>query len=236
MLRIIAQLVLFIPRELLQFIETFVRHWPGTTGFWIRRLYYRLRLKHVGRHVLISPGVRFFGHRHISIGDNTHIDLDCIILAGPARLDQHEVRRISNTFFTLQEGEVSIGKGVHIAPGCLIVGHGGVQIGDFCGCTTGTRIFSVTAHYAGFEDRSRRVLFTAGIAGRRACIVGPVVLQENAGVAVQSVLLPGTTLRTDSFLAIGSVARGEIPPNKIAAGNPATPVRDRFLARTTPIE
>jgi acetyltransferase-like isoleucine patch superfamily enzyme len=40
-------------------------------------------------------------------------------------------------------------------------------------------------------------------------------------------------MHDDSFLAIGSVGRGEIPANKIASGNPAEPIRDRFKPSTT---
>jgi acetyltransferase-like isoleucine patch superfamily enzyme len=35
-------------------------------------------------------------------------------------------------------------------------------------------------------------------------------------------------LSDESFLAIGSVAYGFIPPNSIAAGNPAVRIKDRF--------
>ncbi|MCK4341993.1 MAG: acyltransferase [Phycisphaerae bacterium] len=228
-LRAIARAVLFLPRELREIIEAVVRHWPGKLGFTMRRLYYRIRLKHVGRNVLISPGVRFFGHRYISIGDDTHVDLDCILVAGHTSLEHlDEVRRVENPYFTLSEGELSIGKGVHIAPGCLINGIGGVQIGDYCGCTAGTRIFSITNHYAGVRDRSRRDILFTNQAMPRSIIIGPVVLERNVGIALNSVVLPGTALREDSFVGIGSVARGVIPPNTIVAGNPAVRIKDRF--------
>ena len=229
-----ARLPAALLNEFCELIEAAIRHWPGLGGVVIRRWWYALRLKRLGRGVLISPGVRFYGHRHISIGDDTHIDLDCIIIAGRALLESHEVRRLDNPAFTLAEGEVSIGKGVHIAPRCLIVGHGGVQIGDYCGCTAGTRIFSISNHYAGLADRSRRdVLFTTR-AGPRSYVVGPVVLGRNVGVALNAVVLPGTTLSDESFLAIGAVARGLIPPNSLAAGNPAVRVRDRFETSGAP--
>ncbi len=219
--------------EFLEYLEAVVRSWPGLSGVLVRRLYYRCRLKRLGRKVVISPGVRFCGHRYISIGDDTHIDSGCTILAGPPSLEGHEVRRLKNAAFDLAEGEVAIGKAVHLAPGCLIVGHGGVQIGDFSGCTAGSRIFSISNHYAGFADPSRRdILFTTR-AGPRSYIIGPVVLGRNVGVALNAVILPGTTLGDESFLGIGSVGRGAIPPNTVAAGNPAVPIKDRFAAPRT---
>lgn len=219
-----------LARELLLWIEWLLRDWPGESGYRIRWLYYRCRFKHLGRKVLISPGVRFVGHRCISIGAGSHIDIECMISAGPAALARHEVRRIANSSFEGCEGEVRIGEAVHIAPRCLIIGHGGVQIGDCSGCTSGTAILSLTNHYASFGDRSRRDLLFTTRAEPRSYIVGPVVLGRNVGVALNCVVLPGTTLSDESFLAIGSVARGTIPPNSIAAGNPAVRVRDRFAA------
>lgn len=222
-----------VAKELLEFVEWFLRDWPGESGCRVRWLYYRCRFKHLGRKARISPGVRFVGHRYISIGARSHIDIECMISAGPAALAKHECRRLDNDAFDGSEGEVSIGEAVHLAPRCVIIGHGGVQIGDYCGCTSGTFILSLTNHYARFSDHSRRdVLFTTR-AEPRSYVVGPVVLGRNVGVALNCVVLPGTTLSDESFLAIGSVARGTIPPNSIAAGNPAVRVRDRFTASSS---
>lgn len=234
-LRILVALPRLLLAEGTELVECVLRYWPGLTGLWLRRVYYRLRLKHMGRGVIISTGVRFFGPRFISVGDQTHIDMDCILLAGPpAPPASVEIRRVQNPYYMHGVGELVIGRGVHVAPGCLINALGGVQIGDFCGCTAGTRIFSITNHYCSFADRTRRVLFTAR-ADPRTLIIGPVVMEDNTGLALNSVMLPGATLRTDSFVGIGSVVRDEIPPNMIAAGNPAKPLKPRFERPAPPI-
>jgi acetyltransferase-like isoleucine patch superfamily enzyme len=212
-------------------VEALVRHWPGSLGYGLRTRYYRKRLKHLGKGVVIDPGVRFLGLKHISIGDGTHIYFECIICAGPAAPNQAEVRRLSNEHFAGADGEVHIGRGVHMAAGCYILGNGGVQIGDYCGLAGGTRILSMTYHYASFADRSRRDVYF-GIEGgtSHACyLFGPVVLGDNVGVASNVVLLPGATVCNDSFVTIGSVVHpGVIPPNSIASGNPAALVKQRF--------
>ncbi len=217
-------------REILDYIEAIVRHFPGRSGVIIRRIYYRLRFKHLGRNVRIEPGVRFVGHRYISIDDDSHIDFGCLILAGPVSLSGADVHYLRNRAFTLEEGEISIGKAVHIAPGCYLLGHGGIQIGDYCGCAGGTRIISITNHYTAFKDRARRDVYFTPRAGREhmSYILGAVVLEDNVGIASNAVLFPGTIVSKESFLTVGAVAYGTIPPNSIVSGDPARRIRDRF--------
>ncbi len=218
-------------QNLAAIVEAMVRHWPGPLGYWVRTRYYRKRLRHLGKGVLIDPGVRFFGPKHISIGDGTHIYFDCVLCAGPAAHNQAEVRRLSNERFAGAEGEVHIGRGVHMAAGCYILGNGGVQIGDYCGFAGGTRILSITYHYASFVDPSRRdVYFSLEGGASHACYLSsPVVLGRNVGVASNAVILPGTTLGDDCFVTIGSVVHhGEVPPNTVVSGNPARGIKHRF--------
>ncbi len=212
-------------------LEGIVRWWPGVLGYRIRAAYYRRRLKSMGRDVRIEPGVYLVGHRHISLGDRVHIDRGCIVSAGPPGPTQAEIRRVPNAAFGLAEGEVGIGKAAHVAVGVYILGHGGVQMGDFCGLAGGARVISYTNHYASFDDRSRRdVYFTVEAGSEHAVYLSsPVVLGNNVGVASNAVILPGVTMGDESFLTVGSVALlGAIPPNSIASGNPAVPLKKRF--------
>jgi acetyltransferase-like isoleucine patch superfamily enzyme len=219
-------------QEFSALIEELFRIWPGSVGYKLRWLYYRRRLKYLGNNVRISPGVRLIGHKHISIGDDTDINFGCMIISGLVGQDEAEFHRVSNPAFQGSEGEVLIGKGVHIAPGVYILGHGGVQVGDCSGLAGGTRVLSMTNHYASFLDWYRRDMYFSSRAGREhACyIIGPVVLGRNVGIASNCVILPGAQLCDESFLAIASVAhQGVIAANMIASGNPAVPIKERFL-------
>jgi len=223
--------------ELREIKEALIRNWPGAIGYRLRTRCYRRRFKFLGQGVRIEPGVRFFGFPYISIGDGSHIDYGCFISTGPRGASKAEMKRLPNQAFTLSEGEVSIGKAVHIALGVYILGHGGVQIGDYSSLAGGVRVLSITGHYASFADRSRRdVYFSMKGGAEHACyLISPVVLGNNVGVASNAVLLPGATLSDESFLTIGSVAHyGLIPPNSIAAGNPAARVSYRFAPPKQP--
>ena len=223
----VVQMVLF---ELQSIVEYLICNWPGHTGLILRRLYYKCRLKHVGRKVIIKPGVRFSGHSYISLDDGCIIDFNCIIFAGPF-VNDFEKRYIPNPKFKLSDGEVRIGKGVHLSVGCYIIGNGGVQIGDYCGCAAGTRILSLTNHYASYSEPSHRDVYWTTTGGKEhiCYLYGPVVLGRNVGIAMNCILLPGAMICEDSFLALSSVAsNGVIPSNSIAAGNPAKRIKERY--------
>ncbi|GEM_PF-474815 len=216
--------------EVQEIIEGILRSWPGRLGVFLRWCYYRCRLKYVGKGVVIKTGVRFVGHRYITLQDGCIVDFNCLIFAGPFSSSPYEKKYVPNSDFHLGEGEVRIGRKVHLSVGCYILGNGGVDIGDYSCLAAGTRVLSLTNHYRSFSEPHRRnVYFTINVPKENACFLyGPIVLQENAGVASHCILLPGLTMEKDSFLAIGSVARGRIESNSIAAGNPAVRIKERF--------
>ena len=67
--------------------RTCIRNLDGAVGLRLRYLYYKKRLRHLGRNVRIDTGVFFSGWEYISIGDDTHIDKNCIIVGCHPDLD-----------------------------------------------------------------------------------------------------------------------------------------------------
>jgi acetyltransferase-like isoleucine patch superfamily enzyme len=55
--------------------------------------------------------------------------------------------------------------------------------------------------------------------------VAPVVLEKNVWVTVGVIILPGVTIGEGSVIAAGSVVTENIPPNCLAAGNPAKVIK-----------
>ena len=56
--------------------------------------------------------------------------------------------------------------------------------------------------------------------------VAPVVIKDNAWIAIGAILLPGVTIGEGSIVAAGSIVTKDIPPLVLAAGIPAKPLRD----------
>lgn len=207
-----------------------VTYLPGEPGVALRRRYYGSRLKHMGEGVRLDVGVQIEAPELVSIGDRTWIDRFVIILAGPANPGERKVGRKENPGFQGADGEVIIGRKCHIAPFAVLVGHGGLSIGDNCGVGSGGKLYSVSHHHRNPVDPEDGYLYRYtpfAPESEQALFIGPVVMEESSGLALNSTMLPGSTIGENSWVGMNSVVFGRIPPDTIAAGNPAEPVKSR---------
>lgn len=207
-----------------------VTYMPGDYGARLRAWYYGSRLKHLGEGVRLDVGVQIEGAEWISIGDHTWIDKFVVLVAGPPGIGERKVARKDNPSFAGVEGEVRIGRNCHIAPFCVLVGHGGISIADHCGIGSGGKVYSFSHHYRNPLDPDdafpyRYTPFAPE--AEQALYLGPAVMEEYSGLAVNSIMLPGSTIGRNSWVLVDSVVLGAVPPNAIAAGNPASPVKSR---------
>lgn len=90
---------------------------------------------------------------------------------------------------------ITIGKHVAIASDVSFITHDG-----------GTHVFRE-------QDRYRKVIKYGRITVKDNCVLGHRVI-----------LLPGVTVGPNSVVAAGAVVTRNVPPNVLAAGNPAVPV------------
>jgi acetyltransferase-like isoleucine patch superfamily enzyme len=231
MLKSIKTIIRFVLYELQEIIEAIIRDWPGRLGIVIRRGYYRCRLKHVGKGVIIKPGVRLIGSRYISIGDYCTIAHNTMIQAGPPTGLKSECLYMENPDYRWGPGEVVLGRYVYLSANCYILGNGGIYIGDYSCCARDTSILSFSNHYRSFKNPSdRSIYFTHGSGPEHECYLsGPVVLETNTGVASHAVILPCVTIHADSFVGIGAVVhKGQYPANAYISGTPGRVMRSRY--------
>lgn len=123
-----------------------------------------------------------------------------------------EYVRLREGIQVIHPEKVFLGNFVDIGENCLIMGTGGVTIGDYCILANNT-IIATTSHqvgglYYGHDQTA------------------PVVLGENVWTGSGVIILPGVTIGDNSIIGAGAVVTQEIPANKIALGVPARPVRD----------
>lgn len=206
-----------------------VIYWPGNLGYTLRYRYWKKRLKFLGKNVRIDVGVHFQKAEYVSIDDNSWIDRNVLILAGPDN-SKRERKNIHNPDFTLNKGEVYIGKFAHVAPNCILSGIGGIYISDNCGIASGARAYSFSHHYKSLNDTSNKNVAFSPMLDQvnQYMIEGPIYLGENVGVGLNAVILPGVSIGKDSFVAIGSVVYSSFPENSFVQGMPGKRVKSRF--------
>lgn len=54
----------------------------------------------------------------------------------------------------------------------------------------------------------------------------PIVINDNAWIAANAIILPGVTIGPRSVVAAGAVVTKDVPPHTLVAGIPAKPVKD----------
>lgn len=167
---------------------------PGAVGRYIRRYYYRCRLKRLGARAVLATGWETMDPGRISIGDDFIARRGCAVFA-PAG------------------GTITIGDRVSLAPNVVLDAgaQGVITIGNDVGIAHNCVLRSSGHRY---DDPGRPFKSQ----GHKP---GTIVIEDDVWVAPNSVLLPGAHLQRGCIVAPGSVVSGRIKALAIVAGNPA---------------
>ncbi|MDY7079446.1 MAG: hypothetical protein SXV54_21255 [Chloroflexota bacterium] len=193
-------------------LEMLINYLPGPMGYILRYRFWKRRLKHLGKDVKIDVGVYFQNPHYISLDDGSWIDRNVMILAGPPSAERVTYYK-DNPDFTLNRGEVYIGKCTHIAPNCVLSGIGGMYIGRNSGVASNSALYSFSHHYRNLVDRTDTYQYSFTPRARpdqQSMILGPVVIGDYCAVGLNSVILPGTSMKKGSWAASGTVVSGAL--------------------------
>ena len=115
-------------------------------------------------------------------------------------------------FYTAGGDEIRVGRNVFVNQNCTFYDLGGLDIGD--DVMIGPNVSIITASHP-LEPSQRRA----------ATIGKPIVIGRNVWIAAGATIVGGVTVGENSVVAAGSVVTKDVPPNVVAVGSPARPVR-----------
>ncbi|MBW7892878.1 MAG: hypothetical protein H3C48_18010 [Chitinophagaceae bacterium] len=191
--------------------EALIRNIDGSAGRKIRYWYYHNKLGSCGKKVYIDINVSFSNLRHIFLGDNVWIDNGAILLAGEPGVSNRKTDIRTNENYRYRRGELHIGSEVHIGPQVIIQAHGGCQIGDKLTIGAGSKLYTLSHHYRNTADPTdtKRYHFGSMVPDKEQFLIeAPIVVQSKAGVGMNCVILPGSTIPEGTWLGVGLVVRG----------------------------
>jgi galactoside O-acetyltransferase len=155
-----------------------------------------------GRNVKISDKASIYGAERISIGDESRIDDFCILSSGI-------------------EG-IEIGRFVHIAAYCSLIGRCLIRLDDFSGLSSRVSIYSSSDDYSG-ESMTNPCIPSQF----KNVTDGEVHLGKHVIVGVGSAILPKVHINHGAAIGAFSLVSRDIEPYVIASGVPAKFIKSR---------
>jgi maltose O-acetyltransferase len=104
---------------------------------------------------------------------------------------------------------ISLGAGVFMNYGCMILDVVAVEIGDMTQIATGVQILTAD------HPRDPAVRASGLEFGR------PIRIGRNVWIGAGAIILPGVTIGDDALIGAGSIVTRDVPAGATAVGNPA---------------
>jgi galactoside O-acetyltransferase len=161
-----------------------------------------MKFGYLGENVKISSKASFYGVSRISIGSNSRIDDFCVLSAGV--------------------GGIQIGRNVHIAVMCTLIGDSKIELKDFCGLSSRVSIYSSTDDYSGNSMTNPTVPITFKHVKNR-----DVILNRHVIIGSGSVILPGSNIGEGAAIGALSLVTKSIGAYEIYAGTPLKKIKSR---------
>jgi len=180
----------------------FLKQWDIRFQKWYVNRFLRPQFEYLGR------GYTFMKPWHVEIFGGP------VFLGECAHVIAASDKKVRLTVWPLpgEEGHIRIGDYCLICPGVRISAATEVTIGDSCMIAQGACITDSDWH--GVYDRSQSV-------GQSSA----VRIGDNAWIGDSAIVGKGVTIGDNSIIGAGSVVTKDIPPDVIAAGNPAVVVK-----------
>ena len=134
--------------------------------------------------------------------------------------------------FLLRLFGARIGRGAHPYPGCRVWAPWNLVMGDHSCLANGVDCYCVATVTLGAHATVSQYsyLCSAGHDYSRASmpiVAAPIIIGERAWIAADVFVGPGVMIGDGAVILARSSVVSDIPPWTVAAGSPATPVRER---------
>tara|TARA_R100000900_G_scaffold139603_1_gene119322 strand:- start:24 stop:551 length:528 start_codon:yes stop_codon:yes gene_type:complete len=155
-------------------------------------------LKRLGEKTILEDGVLLFHPENISIHDNVYIGHNTILKG-------------------YYKNEMIIEEGTWIGQQCFFHSAGGIKIGKNIGIGPGVKI--LTSHHK--DTNINQPILHEELEFK------PVIIEDDSDLGVNSVIMPGVTIKKGTQVGAGAVVTKDFPEYSVIAGVPARLIRIR---------
>jgi galactoside O-acetyltransferase len=156
------------------------------------------------------------------VGDNVTIsDHVTLIARGEKGITLSDGVRLQDRVYLdterVEEGYITVGKGVYIGTGTTLFGHRGLEIGDDCLLAQG---INLTPYSHIFDDPSRIIYSQGGHCEK-------VTIGNDVYIGMGCKIMYSGNIGEGSVIGCGSTVVKPIPPYSVAVGSPAKVIKER---------
>lgn len=171
------------------FVRLLADNAPGLPSIWgcyLRALYYKPRLKRMGKNVIIEQRAVFSYPREVELSDFSYIDKNVIIASKTAM----------------------VGKRVHIAPFCIITGGGDFVIEDYACISNHSSVITSTETLKSGTRSSGPMIPSF----QRDVLRGSVHIKKDAFIGTKATILTNVVVEEGSVVGAGLVLTKNTEP------------------------
>lgn len=188
----------------------------------LRLQYYKTKFKSMGENVFIGKGVTIVNPEFITVGNNVQIKNDVTLIArGEGGITLSDGVRLQERVYLdterVNDGYITIGKGVYIGTGTTLFGHKGLEIGDDCLLAQN---ITLTPYSHIFDDPNAIIYSQGGHCEK-------VTIGKDVYIGMRAAVMYSGNIGDGSVIGAGSVVVKPIPPYSIAVGCPAKVIKER---------
>jgi acetyltransferase-like isoleucine patch superfamily enzyme len=196
---------------------------PGVLGLILRKFFYPLLLKRVGRNVIFGRNITIRHPKKIIIGNNVVIDDNCVLDAkgednqGIIIGDNVFISR--NSIISCKEGDIEIGNDSNIGTNCLIHSETSLKIGSYV--LIAAYCYIVAGGNHDFDKTEIPIILQPSISK------GGIIIKDDVWLGADVKVLDGSDIGKGTIIGAGSVVNSELSEFSVAVGIPAKVVKKR---------
>lgn len=196
---------------------------PGALGLLLRKVFFPLIFRQVGKGVAFGHHVTLRHPHKITVGDHSFID-DYAVLDAKGEEDQgvfigKNVIVGRNTILSCKGGSIRLDDFANISSNCTLLSESLINVGKHAFLAGHGYLVAGGNH--SFERRDIPIMFQPSL--RK----GGIVIGEDCWLGASVVVLDGVSLGKGCVVGAGAVVTKSLPPYTIAAGVPAKKIRSR---------
>lgn len=194
---------------------------PTDYGEYVKLLFWRTvvpwRLRRKG--VLLASSARVFGTPIVSMAKSSSIIIGdrCVLTSA----SEYTALGVSHPIVlrTLRPNAViSIGRDTGMSGTSICAG---IEVSIGGRCLIGANVIIADTDFHTIDPTDRRYSADGGKIPAR-----PVIIEDNVFIGANTIVLKGVRIGRNSVVGAGSIVTRDVPPNSIAAGNPARVIKD----------